>query len=93
MFDQANTTSGPVFASQEMRGNSELQALSALDDLVNRRTDCPTVNLVLRLHTFNRYGQLCVTLTWLGTTAMLATLTLDRYKEKTVESDSRLSIF
>lgn len=56
------------------------------------RMDYPTANLLLSLLTFYLWDQLDVNPNRLGTTAILATQTLDRYKEKTAGSGSRLSI-
>lgn len=50
------------------------------------RTDCLNADLAVRLLVINFYDYLCVTFTRLGTVAILATLTLDRYDEQTVES-------
>lgn len=56
-------------------------------------TDCPNANLELRLLALNLHDHLRVTLSRLGATAVLATVTLNRYDEKTVVIGGRLRIF
>lgn len=56
-------------------------------------TDCHNANPVFRLLALNLFDHLCVTLARLGTIAILAILTLDRYNEKTVGSGGKLRVF
>lgn len=57
------------------------------------KPDCLTADLMFRLLVANRCEYSCANLIKLRKTAILANLTLDWYKEKTVRGGIRLSIF